>query len=76
MYARLRKDLIEAEEYPPLLNCKKQELTKIYEWYNLNWSFECWQPEALDNEEFNLLLIDKENTLFYARSIDFEFEEE
>jgi hypothetical protein len=34
--------------------------------------FEAWQPDTLDDEEFNLVLVTEDGTVFRAMSVDFE----
>lgn len=66
MKAKLRNDL--KGQTPPFESLLPKK--RVIDWSK---AYECWQPEELDNYEFNLMLnIDGEYVVF-ANSIDFEF---
>lgn len=46
MRARLKKNLIEAKQYPVLWNAKGHFLEDVSKWYNLTESFESFLPKA------------------------------
>lgn len=69
MLAYIRKDLRENQEYPPVLN----SAGLIEYLLDLNQVFECMQPEAWEDEEFNLLLIANDGEIYRGLSIDFEY---
>ena len=65
MRAILRKDILNGEEIPPSY---PMCITSI-DWTQ---SYECWQPDLFDDEEFNLVLATTQG-LIRVMSIDFEF---
>lgn len=71
IYAILRYELLEREEIPPLIGKEKSPI----DWKTFH--CECFQPDELDNEEFNLILKSDEfvNGYAMAMSIDFSFYE-
>lgn len=73
MRARVRKDLIEAGQFPPLWSMSYQPVnlknTNLKVWEE----FESFQPEAWNNDEINTMLIDFMGSLFFGNSIDFDF---
>lgn len=69
MKAKLRKDLLEQNEYPPLIG---------HDTHTINWHrhvFECEQSELLEGAEFNLVLSSPlfKHGIAFACSIDFDF---
>ena len=65
-FARVRRDLVEAEQLPPT---SQNHLPSEH----FNTIFECWQPEEMEHEEFNLLIKETDGRPFLVMSIDFEF---
>ena len=80
-YAIVRKDLREQGELPPLMSVLGDELdfeTNLYIWLQVNdlsIIFESFQPEAWDNDEYNLMIVDTVGRNWHAKSIDFDFYE-
>ena len=67
IYARVRKDL---REQGLTIPTKGGYLPEKY----AEDLFECLQPEAWNDEEFNTILVHPTGDLFFAMSIDLEFE--
>lgn len=74
--AKVRKDLIEQELCPPLWDINRKPIEDVYKWINLNDEYDCLQPDAWDGEEANLLLVSEDGKIYFAMSIDFNFNEE
>lgn len=72
-YARLRQDLIDSEEIPILQDVYGETFSMTYLFFQCEKMYQCWQPEALDCAEYNLVLISEYGVIFCAKSIDFEF---
>lgn len=72
-YARVRQDLIDAGEFPPLQSGSGKELENVSTFFDSNKLYECFQPEVIDHREYNLILVDEDGTIFLSNSIDFDF---
>lgn len=66
MKARLRQDLLDKNLLPPT---SKGVLPIEY----MDDDFECYQPDALDDAEFNLFIWTRDGHMFMVNSIDFDF---
>lgn len=68
--AFLRRDLLERGEIPYLMHLNRHAI----KWEEAR--FTCWQPDELDDQEFNLVMVDEcSKRVFIGCSIDFDFEQ-
>jgi hypothetical protein len=67
MKATIRKDLLEKDLVPPTVDGKM--LPAKY----THCAFESYQPNVLDDEEFNTYLWTDDGKVFIVNSIDFNF---
>jgi hypothetical protein len=74
-YAKVRKELLDNEEFPPLADVSRNVLKGPPITFYSD-TFECFCPETIDCEEFNLILVAKLGGIYLGRSIDFDFSEE
>ncbi len=72
-YATLRPDLVEAGELPPLNDIDRDE-TLYLPRELMTTKFPCCQPDELEYQEYNLLIVLPNGKLYGAKTIDFEFE--
>lgn len=72
-YATLRPELIEAGELPPINDIDRDE--ELFLPRDLmTTKFPCCQPDELDYQEYNMLIVLPSGKLYGAKTIDFEFE--
>ncbi len=70
--ARLRKDIIEADDIPPMEYNGKVAYMTNWPWETMMFYVVC---QTEDDIGFNLILTHPDTGIFAAYSIDFEFEE-
>ncbi len=75
--AFFRKSLLADGHLPYIVLAGSMELAFFAD--EIDWAteqFDFWQPDELDDDEFNLVMIHKEYGIFIGHSIDFDFTEE
>ena len=73
-YAYLREELVEKQELPPVVDYETGE-ESFLDPKLITTKFPCLQPDELDDEEYNLIIVLPNGKWYKTMSIDFEFME-